>query len=175
MATTVTLLWAQDRTGAIGRDNTVPWHVPEDLRRFRELTGTAPVVMGRKTWESLPDRFRPLPRRPNVVITRSASYVADGAEVRHSVADALDAIADAVTVIGGGEIYEITMPLATHLRVTEIDVLVDGADAFAPEIDPYTWELDTEGSWQTSTTGTRYRYLDYRRHDTAARDERRGA
>lgn len=174
MATTITLLWAQDRTGAIGRENTIPWRVPEDVRRFRELTGAAPVVMGRKTWESLPERFRPLPGRRNVVISRSAGYVADGAEVLASVTDALDAIAGAVTVIGGGEIYEMTMPLATHLRVTEIDVLVDGADAFAPDIDEYTWDLDTAGEWLTSTTGTRYRFLDYLRHPTH-RHEQRGA
>ncbi|MGV9860373.1 dihydrofolate reductase [Gordonia sp. NPDC003425] len=164
MATTVTLLWAQDRTGAIGRANGIPWRVPEDMRRFRELTGRDAVVMGRKTWESLPARFRPLPQRRNVVITRSADYVADGAEIAHSLIEALDRISGAAAVIGGGEIYEAAIGSATHLRVTEIDLLVKGADAFAPEIDPYAWEVDEPGPWQSSTSGLRYRFVDYRRH-----------
>ncbi len=164
MATTITLLWAQDRSGAIGRANTIPWHVPEDMRRFRELTGTHPVVMGRKTWESLPDRFRPLPNRRNVVITRSAVLDAAGAEIVHTLDDALELITGPVTVIGGGQIYEVAMTSATHLRVTEIDMLVESADTFAPEIDPYVWDTSDTGEWQTSSTGTRYRFVDYVRH-----------
>ncbi|AZG44119.1 dihydrofolate reductase [Gordonia insulae] len=174
MATSVTLLWAQDRVGAIGRANTIPWRVPEDMRRFRELTGSDPVVMGRRTWESLPDRVRPLPGRRNVVITRSTSFTAAGADVVHTIDEALSAVDGPVTVIGGGQIYEVSMTLATHLRITEIDMLVDGADAFAPEIDPYAWDVDAAGDWQTSTTGVRYRYVDYLRHGDAL-SGRRGA
>ncbi|MCH5642454.1 MULTISPECIES: dihydrofolate reductase [unclassified Gordonia (in: high G+C Gram-positive bacteria)] len=164
MAATITLLWAQDRVGAIGRDSTIPWRVPEDMRRFRELTGADPVIMGRKTWESLPARFRPLPGRRNVVITRSATYTADGAEIVHTVDDALALVDGPVTVIGGGQIYEASMEIATHLRVTEIDILVEGADAFAPEIDPYRWDTAGAGEWLSSTTGLRYRFVDYVRH-----------
>lgn len=164
MATTVTLLWAQDRVGAIGRGNDIPWHVPEDMRRFRELTGTAPVVMGRRTWESLPDRFRPLPGRRNVVITRSATLTAEGADVVHTIDEALASVHGPATVIGGGQIYEVAMIHATNLRVTEIDMLVEAADTFAPEIDPYVWDTVEVGEWLTSSTGARYRFVDYVRH-----------
>ncbi|MGC4963819.1 dihydrofolate reductase [Gordonia sp. DT218] len=164
MATTVTLLWAQDRVGAIGRENTIPWRVPEDMRRFRELTGTDAVVMGRKTWDSLPDRVRPLPGRRNIVITRSATWSAEGAEIVHTVGDALGLVDGPVTVIGGGQIYEASMGVATHLRITEIDMLVEGADAFAPEVDPYTWEADVTGDWQPSSAGLHFRFVDYLRH-----------
>ncbi|MEE4022808.1 dihydrofolate reductase [Gordonia sp. PKS22-38] len=164
MVTTVTLLWAQDRVGAIGRGNTIPWHVPEDMRRFRDLTGTDPVVMGRKTWESLPDRFRPLPGRRNVVVTRSTTMQLEGADVVDSLDAGLELIDGPATIIGGGQIYETAMGHATHLRVTEIDVLVEGADTFAPEIDPYVWDTDESGEWLTSSTGVRYRFVDYVRH-----------
>lgn len=163
MPAVVTLLWAQDRVGAIGRANAIPWRVPEDMRRFKELTGASPVVMGRKTWESLPPKVRPLPGRRNVVVSRSG-YAADGAEVVASLADALDLLSGAVTVIGGGQIYELAIELAARLRVTEIDMFVDGADVFAPEIDPYHWDVEASGEWETSATGVRYRFIDYRRH-----------
>ncbi|MFW0784753.1 dihydrofolate reductase [Gordonia sp. CPCC 206044] len=162
---TITLVWAQDRAGAIGRDNAIPWHVPEDMAHFREVTASHAVLMGRKTWESLPSRFRPLPGRRNVVITRSDSFEADGADVVHSLAEALDRVADhEVVVMGGGEIYAAAMESATHLRLTEIDVLVEGADAFAPEVDPYAWDTAVTGEWLSSTTGVRYRFVDYVRH-----------
>lgn len=174
MATVITLIWAQDRVGAIGRQNSIPWRVPEDMRRFRELTGSDPVVMGRRTWESLPERFRPLPARRNLVISRNREYVATGAEVVESLCDALDRIVGAVTVMGGGAIYEAAMEHASRLHVTEIDLLVEGADAFAPEIDPYAWEVADTTSWQTSSSGLRYRFVEYSRHG-AASDVRRGA
>ena len=167
MPTTIQLVWAQDRAGAIGRRGEIPWHVPEDMAHFREVTGTTVVVMGRKTWESLPQRFRPLPNRHNVVVTRSSTFIADGAEVVSSLEAALDRPDDIVTVMGGGEIYSAAMDVATHLRITEIDVLVESADAFAPEIDQYRWETDAEQQWQTSHNGTRYRFVDYRRHGVA--------
>ncbi|MFT4127475.1 MAG: dihydrofolate reductase [Gordonia sp. (in: high G+C Gram-positive bacteria)] len=163
----ITLVWAQDRVGAIGRGNAIPWRIPEDMARFREITGNNAVVMGRKTWESLPERFRPLPGRHNIVVTRAADYRAAGADVVHSVADAFTragAQAGAeVLVIGGGEIYSATIEQATRLRVTEIDVLVDGADAFAPVVDETRWDVGQMGEWQRSATGTRYRFVDYAR------------
>ncbi|MEY1675801.1 dihydrofolate reductase [Gordonia sp. ABKF26] len=159
----VRLVWAQGRGGAIGRDNTIPWRVPEDLARFKELTVGHPVVMGRKTWDSLPPRFRPLPGRTNVVVTRDAGWSADGATVAGSVADALElAGGDYIGVIGGGEIYRLAMEFATELCVTEIDVEVDGADAHAPEITD-DWTVAVRGEWQTSTSGIPYRFVDYRR------------
>ncbi|PKZ67288.1 dihydrofolate reductase [Gordonia terrae] len=159
----VRLVWAQGRGGAIGRDNTIPWRVPEDVARFKELTVGHPVVMGRKTWDSLPPRFRPLPGRTNVVVTRDAGWSADGATVAGSVADALElAGGDHIGVIGGGEIYRLAMEFATELCVTEIDVEVDGADAHAPEITD-DWTVAVRGEWQTSTSGIPYRFVDYRR------------
>ncbi|WP_439032708.1 dihydrofolate reductase [Gordonia terrae] len=160
---TVRLVWAQSRDGAIGRDNTIPWRVPEDVARFKQLTVGHPVVMGRKTWDSLPPRFRPLPGRTNIVVTRSADWTAEGAVVARSVDEALALAADhTVGVIGGGEIYRAALPFASDLCVTEIDVEVDGADAFAPEITD-EWVVAESGEWQTSTSGTRFRFVDYRR------------
>lgn len=167
MPSVIQLIWAQDRAGAIGRSGGIPWHVPEDMARFRAITGTTAVVMGRKTWESLPERFRPLPGRHNIVVTRSAGFTADGAEVVATLDAAFDRPDEVLTIIGGGEIYSATMDAATHLRITEVDVLVDAADAFAPEIDPYRWEVDSTAEWATSRTGVRYRFVDYRRHTTA--------
>ena len=101
--TTVGLVWAQAHDGVIGADGGMPWHVPEDLAHFRAVTGSSDVVMGRRTWESLPPRFRPLPGRRNIVVTRSAEWSADGAERAASLDQAL-ALADGddVWVIGGG-------------------------------------------------------------------------
>ncbi|MFT3714983.1 MAG: dihydrofolate reductase [Gordonia sp. (in: high G+C Gram-positive bacteria)] len=160
---TIALVWAQDRVGAIGRDNTIPWHVPEDMARFKEVTGGGTVIMGRKTWESLPENFRPLPGRRNIVLTRSAGFTADGAEVATSLEDALDLVGRVAAIIGGSQIYTAAMEHATQLRVTEIDMLVDGADAFAPVIDPESWEAADVTDWQYSRTGTLYRFIDYRR------------
>ncbi len=157
------MVWAQGRNGAIGRDNTIPWRVPEDVARFKELTLGHPVVMGRKTWDSLPARFRPLPGRRNIVVTRSGGWSADGAIVARSVEEALSLAGDdTVGIIGGGEIYRAALPFATDLCVTEIDVEVEGADAFAPEITG-GWTVAESGEWETSSSGTRYRFVDYRR------------
>lgn len=160
---TVSLVWAQDLAGAIGKADTIPWRVPEDMARFKELTGSGPVVMGRKTWESLPTKVRPLPGRRNVVVTRDPAYEAVGAETASGIAAALDLVGGVASVMGGGEIYTAAIGFATTLRVTEIDVFVDGADAFAPEIDLDVWAVAWRGEWETSKTGTRYRFVDYRR------------
>lgn len=159
---TVVLIWAQDRVGAIGKNNAIPWHVPEDMAHFREVTGSGTVIMGRRTWESLPAKFRPLPGRRNIVLTRAAGYAAEGAEVSSDLLAALDFVDRVATIIGGGEIYNLALPHATHLRITEIDMLVDGADAFAPPIED-DWEQESATDWQYSRTGTLYRFIDYRR------------
>ncbi|MGV9712448.1 dihydrofolate reductase [Gordonia sp. NPDC003424] len=160
----IILVWAQDRAGAIGRANTIPWRVPEDMAHFRELTTGHTVVMGRKTWESLPLGFRPLPGRRNVVITRSRTFVAEGADVVGGLDEAFDIAGDTVVIMGGAEIYSAAMESATHLRLTEIDMLVEGADAFAPEVDPYAWDAAESGEWLSSSSGVRYRFVDYVRH-----------
>lgn len=130
------LIAAVARNGTIGKDNGLLWHEPEDLKHFRRVTMGCPVIMGRKTWDSLPARFRPLPGRRNLVITRSADWHADGAEAVHSLPAALALLAGTpkAFVIGGAEIYALALPLADELVLTEIDADLDG-DAFFPRWD----------------------------------------
>ncbi len=134
----LSLVAAVARNGVIGRDGGLPWRLPEDMAHFREVTIGHPVVMGRRTWESLPDRFRPLPGRRNVVLTRDPGWTADGAERSGSLEDALRLLAgeSRVSVIGGGELFEAALPLADELLLTEIDLEVEG-DTFFPN-----WERD---------------------------------
>ncbi|MFE4456979.1 dihydrofolate reductase, partial [Nocardia tengchongensis] len=135
MSRTVGLIWAQTTQGIIGRDNTIPWRVPEDMAHFKDVTFGHPVVMGRKTWDSLPARFRPLDGRRNIVVTRQPDWSVDGAERAGSLDEALDMTAGkSVWIMGGGEIYRAAMPFATELIVTEIDAEIDG-DTRAPAID----------------------------------------
>ncbi len=160
------LIWAQADGGVIGRDGTMPWHLPEDLARFRRLTSGHPVLMGRATWDALPPRFRPLPGRENVVLTRTPGWVAPGATVVHGMDDAVRALAGRdAWVIGGGQVYAATIAAADRLEVTEVDLDVPG-DAWAPAVDAGVWApvaVDPAQGWHTSTTGLRYRYVTYRR------------
>jgi dihydrofolate reductase len=158
---TVGLIWAQSTSGVIGRDGGIPWRLPEDQARFKELTVGHTVVMGRLTWESLPAKVRPLPGRRNVVVTRQADYMADGAEVVTTLEDALTG--DETWVIGGEQIYALALPIATRCEVTEIEVDLprDNGDALAPVLDE-SW-VGTEGEWLTSSSGLRYRFLRYQR------------
>jgi dihydrofolate reductase len=158
---TVGLIWAQSTSGVIGRDGGIPWRLPEDQARFKELTMGHAVVMGRLTWESLPTKVRPLPGRRNVVITRQAEYVADGAEVVTTLEDALTG--DESWVIGGEQIYALALPIATRCEVTEVEIELrrQDADAVAPVLDE-SW-LGIEGEWLTADSGLRYRYRSYRR------------
>lgn len=155
------LIWAQSTSGVIGRDGGIPWRLPEDLARFKDLTLGHTVVMGRRTWESLPPKFRPLPGRRNVVLTRNARYRADGADVVTSVGDAL--AAPDSWVIGGSEIYHLALPSATRCEVTEVDIdlRLEDEDALAPMLDE-SW-VGTSGDWQDSSSGLRYRFHSYRR------------
>lgn len=150
------LIWAQANSRVIGRGNDIPWQLPEDMARFKELTLGQTVVMGRLTWESLPARFRPLPGRRNIVVSRDGGYVADGAEVVTSLPAEVDG-----WVIGGAQLYALTLPSATQCEVTEIDVDVPDGDAFAPTLDD-SWTV-TQGEWLTSKTGLRYRFCSYQR------------
>jgi dihydrofolate reductase len=156
------VVWAQARNGVIGRDGTLPWHLPEDLAHFRQLTRGATVVMGRATWESLPDRFRPLPGRRNVVLSRQPVYEAGGAEVRRSLAQALADAEGPVWVIGGAQVYAEAQQLADRLVVTEVDLQVEG-DAHAPALDG-RWRrtrVDPPQGWHRSASGLRYRFVEY--------------
>jgi dihydrofolate reductase len=170
--TDVGLIWAQSTSGVIGRDGDIPWRLPEDQARFKELTMGHSVVMGRLTWESLPSKVRPLPGRRNVVVTRQAEYMADGADVVATLADAFrprgSSEADALTddeswVIGGGQIYALALPVATRCEVTEVEVDLprEDSDVMAPVLDE-SW-LGTAGDWLISESGLRYRYHSYRR------------
>ena len=164
------LVWAQARGGAIGADGRLPRHLPEDLRLFRELTTGSTVVMGRRTWESLPERFRPLPGRRNVVLTTDRTWTADGAETAGSVEEVLarDDAGD-LWVIGGGRVYAAFLPHADRVVVTDVDTDVDG-DTWAPALGA-GWALlsRTPGTgWATSTTGLRYAVSEYARAATDA-------
>ena len=159
---TVTLVWAEAHGGVIGSGGDIPWHIPEDMARFKELTGGAPVVMGRRTWQSLPDRFRPLPGRRNIVVTRQTGWAAPGAEVAHAVdAELFARLPEDVWILGGGEIYRQCLPFASRLEVTEVDLDVDG-DTVAPSIDE-SWRrtVDPVEGWHLSRTGIRYRFASY--------------
>jgi dihydrofolate reductase len=158
---TIGLIWAQSTSGVIGRDGGIPWRLPEDQARFKELTMGHTVVMGRLTWESLPAKVRPLPGRRNVVVTRQADYRAAGAVVVPSMEDALTD--DEVWVIGGAQIYALAQPIATRCEVTEVDIDLprQDADAVAPVLDE-SW-VGTTGEWLTSSSGLRYRFDSYHR------------
>ena len=156
---TVGLIWAQSTSGVIGRDNGIPWRLPEDQARFKELTMGHTVVMGRLTWESLPAKVRPLPGRKNVVVTRQAGYVADGATV---VSGLEQGFADRETwVVGGAQLYALALPFATRCEVTEVELEMprEDDDAVAPVLDE-EW-VGTEGDWLTSASGLRYRFFSY--------------
>ena len=129
------LIYARSRNGVIGRDGQLPWHLPADLAHFKQTTLGQAVVMGRKTWDSLPPRFRPLPGRRNVVLTRQADWAQAGAERAADLAQALALCGDAqeIWVMGGAQIYAQAQPLAQRIELTEIDRAYEG-DAWAPEL-----------------------------------------
>lgn len=138
----VVLIAALDRHHAIGKGNAMPWHLPDDLKRFKSLTLGKPILMGRKTAESL---GRALPGRTNLVLTRSGQVPFEGMQAVADIAQALELAqrerADELCVIGGGEIYALTLPLADALHLTHVDTRVEGADAFFPRFDPAYWRL----------------------------------
>lgn len=162
--TSIGLIWAQARGGVIGAQGTMPWHLPEDLAHFRSLTADCPVIMGRATWQSLPESYRPLPGRQNIVLTSDDQADFDGAERASSLQHALDlADGECAWIIGGGQVYAQAMELATRLEVTEIDLEVAG-DTHAPRIDE-RWEVESVepfSGWSESRTGLRYRFYSYR-------------
>ena len=161
----VSIVAAVARGGVIGRDNAIPWRIPEDLARFRELTTGHPVVMGRRTWDSLPDRFRPLPGRRNVVVTRDPEWRAEDAERAASLDEALALVdgASRAFVIGGGQLYVEALPLADELLLTEIDSEIAGDTLFPP------WERaefdEVARDEHVSVTGLPFAFVSYRRRD----------
>ena len=142
MSAALVLVAALDRRNGIGRDNTLPWHLPDDLKHFKALTLGKPVLMGRKTAESL---GHALPKRRNLVLTRSGKVPFEGMEAVASLDEALalaarDGAAE-LCVIGGGEVYAMTLPRATRLHLTHVDTVVDDCDAHFPEVDPVQWRV----------------------------------
>jgi dihydrofolate reductase len=155
------VIWAQAEGGVIGHGGGIPWRLPEDQARFKQLTLGATVLMGRLTWDSLPPSVRPLPGRRNLVLTRDPQWSADGAERVDSVSAAVDVVDGDLWVIGGSAVYAAALPLADRLEVTYIDLTCEG-DAFAPPLDS-AWRPTLEGEWLTSTTGLRYKLVTFDR------------
>ncbi len=154
------LIFARAANGVIGKDNALPWHLPEDMAHFKRTTLGCPVIMGRKTWESLPARFRPLPGRLNIVVTRDAQWQADGAARAGSLEDAVALCppdADA-WVIGGAQIYAAAIDLASTAVVTEIAQDFEG-DAFAPVFGPGWRETAREN--HTAANGLPFAFVTY--------------
>jgi dihydrofolate reductase len=159
------MVYARARNGVIGDQGQLPWHLPEDLAHFKATTQGCPVIMGRKTWDSLPPRFRPLPGRRNIVVTRQSAWQAEGAERAGSLQEAL-ALCEAAPlawVIGGAELYAQAAPLAQVAEVTLINADYPG-DAFAPQLGP-GWTESARSS-HTSATGLGYAFISYQ-HTTA--------
>lgn len=146
----LSLIAGISQNNCIGKNGQLPWHIPEDLKHFREVTAGKIVLMGRKTWESLPEKFRPLPNRINIIITRQADYsTPTGVEIFDTIDEAMSAHREQeIIVIGGAEIYQQTIAHADRLYITHINQTVDG-DAFFPTIDTTIWHeterLDHDG------------------------------
>ena len=154
------LIFARAANGVIGRNNTLPWHLPEDMAHFKRTTLGCPVIMGRKTWDSLPPKFRPLPGRLNVVVTRQADWQAPGALCAHSLPEAMALCppdSDA-WVIGGAEIYAQALPLASTAVVTDIEASYEG-DAYAPQFGREWTEIARDK--QVSSTGLSFSFVTY--------------
>ncbi len=154
------MIYARARNGVIGDKGQLPWHLPEDLAHFKATTQGCPVIMGRKTWDSLPPRFRPLPGRRNIVVTRQSAWQAEGAERAGSLHQALALCegAPVAWVIGGAELYAQAAPLAQVAEVTLINADYPG-DAFAPLLGP-GW-TESARSAHTSATGLGYEFIRY--------------
>ena len=163
MSLTVNLIYARAANGVIGKDNAMPWHLPEDLAHFKALTQGHPVIMGRKTWDSLPPRFRPLPGRTNIVVTRQGDWQAEGAVRTNSLEAALQQAAlhsEQVWVMGGAQIYAQALPLAQRVEVTVIHQDFDG-DAYAPTLGA-EW-TEAARSDHVSAKGLAYSFISYTR------------
>ena len=160
----VNLIFARSANGVIGRDGTLPWHLPEDMVHFKRMTAGCPVIMGRKTWDSLPRKFRPLPGRTNLVITRQILWQENGAQPSSTMRDALlfceqmVPVPTEVWVIGGAQIYAEALPLAQRAVVTEIEQDFEG-DAFAPTFGP-EWR-ETSRQSHVAANGLSYNFVTF--------------
>lgn len=145
----IVVIAAVARNRVIGKDNRLLWNIPEDMAHFKALTSGRTVIMGRKTWDSLPPRFRPLPGRRNIVISRQADYPAPGAELAGSLEQALQLAAigeESIFIIGGEQIYRQAMAVADRLEITEVDLEPEG-DAWFPEIAAVDWKTSAKSEF----------------------------
>lgn len=156
----VQLVVAYSDNRVIGKDNTLPWRLPSDLAHFKRTTMGKPIIMGRKTWESL---GRPLPGRPNLVVSRNPAYAADGAQIYPSLDAALDACADTdyVCVIGGEQLFRLALPLAQEVIATEVHAHIDG-DTWFPPLEPLQWQ-EVQRLPQPAENGLNYDFVTYHR------------
>ena len=156
------LIYARAANGVIGKNNTLPWHLPEDLAHFKRTTLGCPVIMGRKTWDSLPPKFRPLPGRRNIVITRQEKWNENGAYPAQNMQEALQLCEQSadVWVIGGAQLYALAEPLASTAVVTEIDRDFEG-NAFAPTLGP-AWK-ETARERHIAASGLPFSFVTYTR------------
>lgn len=156
------LIYARARNGVIGREGQLPWHLPQDLAHFKSVTQGCPVIMGRKTWDSLPPRFRPLPGRRNIVVTRQAQWSSDGAERAGSLPEALALCEGAAQawVIGGAQLYALALPLADVIEMTVIDADFEG-DAHAPGLGA-EW-VETARQTHATPEGLRFDFVTLQR------------
>lgn len=156
----ISLLWAMDENRAIGRNNQLPWHLPEDLKYFKRVTMGKPIAMGRKTYDSI---GRPLPGRENIVITRNQGITIEGCTVIHDVKDLVKRDDEELFVIGGAEIFKEILPFADRLYVTEIREEFE-ADTFFPEYNLSDWELiESTPGMKDEKNPYNYEFLVYQR------------
>ena len=157
------IIAAIGRRGELGRDGDLVWHISEDLKHFKRLTLGHTVIMGRRTWESLPKGA--LPERRNIVVTTNPEYSAPGAEIASSLADAVRMAADddEIFIIGGGSVYEQAVNAADRLYLTQIEAEAEDADTFFPAVDPSQWEIEEMGEPARSRDGVEYHFITLRR------------
>jgi dihydrofolate reductase len=156
----IAIIVAMSNNQVIGVDNSLPWHISEDLKRFKQLTTGYPIIMGRKTYQSI---GRPLPNRHNIVVTRDVHLKISGVDVTNSIESALGICknSDTVFIIGGGMIYNLALPYVNYLYITQIDSSVDG-DAFFPDFDKSLWEEVSRRNSKDSD-GTSFSFVDYKK------------
>ena len=159
----ISIIVAITENNAIGKDNDLLWHISEDLKYFKRITLGSPIIMGRKTWESLP--FKPLPKRENIVISNNKDYKLDNATVFHSLEEAVQYVKkfENCFIIGGGMIYNTILPFCDKLYITKVHKSFE-ADTFFPEIDSNQWELESQSEIQKDEpSGLEFQFLVYKK------------